>query len=100
MKQHTLKTWPELFQAVADREKTADLRRNDREFEVGDWLTFAEFDPDERTVDEHQVEHPGRFTGSEVTFVVTHVLDGEQWGLQPGFVMLSFRDPTEREVAW
>lgn len=88
---HRVKTWPAEFEAVQAGDKTADLRRNDRDYRVGDILILAEWDPHARTVDEHQVEHAGVLTGREQTRQVSHVLDGGQFGLQPGFVMLSLR---------
>jgi hypothetical protein len=40
-----VKCWPEFFEAIKDGRKTHDLRRNDRDFKVGDRLLLAEFDP-------------------------------------------------------
>lgn len=46
---HTLKTWPEYFAAVVDGRKRFELRRNDRDFRVGDCLVLQEFDPTTQT---------------------------------------------------
>jgi len=76
---HTLKTWPEPFQAVFDGSKTAELRDGrDRDFKVGDVLLLQEFDPKERV-----------YTGCEIHVEVTYIQTG--FGLPDGLVMLSFR---------
>lgn len=45
MVEHVLKSWPEFFQALESGEKTFELRRNDRDFKVGDELVLQEWDP-------------------------------------------------------
>jgi hypothetical protein len=45
MKVHVLKTWPLFFDAQASGEKTFEVRRNDREFEVGDVLVLRRWNP-------------------------------------------------------
>jgi ASC-1-like (ASCH) protein len=42
---HCLKTWPEYFELVLAGIKTFELRKNDREFKLGDTLLLQEFDP-------------------------------------------------------
>jgi ribosomal protein L37E len=41
---HSLKTWPEYFEAQRAGRKTFELRRNDRNFQVGDLLVLREWD--------------------------------------------------------
>lgn len=41
---HELKTWPEYYWAVSNGEKTFEIRKNDRNFEVGDYLKLQEYD--------------------------------------------------------
>lgn len=59
---HDLKIWPQFFGDVADGRKRAELRKNDRDYRVGDVLNLREYDP----VAE-------QYTGRGVTAVVTHV---------------------------
>lgn len=40
---HALKTLPEYFEAVWENKKTFELRKNDRDFKVGDYLAFNEW---------------------------------------------------------
>ena len=37
---HALKTLPEYFEAVWENKKTFELRKNDRDFKVGDYLAL------------------------------------------------------------
>lgn len=45
MKTHILKTWPEYFEKIISGEKTFEIRKNDRDFEIGDELILREYDP-------------------------------------------------------
>jgi hypothetical protein len=40
---HELKSWPEFFSAIETGEKTFELRRNDRNYQVGDVLVLREW---------------------------------------------------------
>ena len=42
---HLLKTWPVPFWDVVSGAKTFEVRRNDRDFKVGDYLMLKEYDP-------------------------------------------------------
>ncbi len=44
---HKLKLFPEYFDAVANGIKTFEIRKNDRDYKVGDTLRLYEFDPEE-----------------------------------------------------
>lgn len=76
---HQLKTVQPFFDAVRDGKKTAELRKDDRGFQIGDVLVLREYDAKLR-----------RYSGASVTVVVTHVLRDFE-GLAPWWVMLSFR---------
>lgn len=43
---HKLKLFPEYFDAVANGIKTFEIRKNDRDYKVGDTLHLYEFDPE------------------------------------------------------
>lgn len=76
-KEHYLKTLTGYFQDVCSRKKTFDLRKNDRDFEVGDILILEEFDGN-------------KYTGSKVRRTVTYILDNaEKFGLMEGFVIMA-----------
>lgn len=75
---HDLKTWPEFFQAVWEGKKHFELRRNDRNFRVGDQLCLREWNPDTR-----------QYTGRHVYTSVTFLLRGGEFGLPEEMVVLS-----------
>ena len=85
-KVHEIKSWPEFFRAIEDQDKTADLRRSDRDFQVGDYVLFREFDP-------HEAKHhdPDRGdTGASCLVKITHITEpADNVGVPGGFVMLS-----------
>ena len=76
-KTHTLKTWPDFFDAVASGDKTFEIRKNDRGFQKGDKLILEKFDPAE----------PEKYANANALYVdVTYVLNG--FGLENGFVAM------------
>lgn len=78
-KTHELKTWPEYFKAVWDGKKTFELRKNDRDFNVGDDLMLIEYCP-KKLVN----------TGSFLAVKITYILQGGNFGLEDGYVILGF----------
>lgn len=71
MTTHHLKIWPEFYSGVALSKKTFEVRRNDRDFKIGDTLVLAEWDP-------NVYNHPGgepAYTGREVKVKVTYICD-------------------------
>jgi hypothetical protein len=80
--EHALKTWPEQFQAVKAGLKTFELRKNDRDYQVGDKLVLCEYDPE-----------TGLSTMWTVSVRVTHILKGPTpWNaLAPEWVIMSIQ---------
>lgn len=56
---HDLKIDPLFFNAVANGEKKAEVRKNDRNFKCGDFLLLREWD--------------GKYTGNKLVVKVTHI---------------------------
>ena len=86
--EHSLKSWPHLFEAVLSGAKTHEMRRaSDRDFRIGDVLRLQEYDPKTR-------EYTGRETRFRVTYVTSAsfpcALSGD--GLHPNYCILSIRD--------
>lgn len=81
MKTHDLKCWREPFQAVVDKRKTFEFRRDDRGFCVGDQLCLDEYDPSQ----------PGNlgYTGRSAIFEVTYILHGGRFYVPTGYVVMS-----------
>ncbi|MGY1655432.1 DUF3850 domain-containing protein [Klebsiella pneumoniae] len=73
---HDLKIYPEFFSAVCTGVKRAELRKNDRDYRVGDTL--------------HLMETPRgscHQTGEFINVKITHIADVGEW--MPGYVLLS-----------
>lgn len=45
MKTHLLKSWPQFFGQIFGGKRMHELRRNDRDYGVGDHIELMEFDP-------------------------------------------------------
>lgn len=92
---HELKTDDAVFEAVWNGMKTHEIRFNDRNFAVGDrlWLRETRYTGAEMRGPEAR---PLEYTGRQLTRTVSHVLDG--YGLQPGWVILSFAPLSQKAV--
>lgn len=78
---HELKIFPEFFSAVCTGVKRAELRKNDRDYRVGDTL--------------HLLETPRgscHSTGEFINATITHIADVGEW--MPGYVLLSVKRET------
>lgn len=74
---HELKIMPKYFDEVIKGSKTFEIRRNDRDFEVGDRLLLR--------------EHTGRgYTGCNVRVLVTYVLKDFE-GVKDGFCVMGIK---------
>lgn len=84
---HELKIYPEFFSAVCTGVKRAELRKNDRDYRVGDTL--------------HLLETPRgscHSTGEFINATITHIADVGEW--MPGYVLLSIeREAMDRKAA-
>lgn len=77
-KVHKLKTHPKHFQDVLEGFKKVELRLNDRDFKVSDILDLEEWDPETE-----------KYTERVLTVLITHILKGGQFGLDPKYVAMS-----------
>ncbi|MGU3447609.1 DUF3850 domain-containing protein [Enterobacteriaceae bacterium C34A] len=83
---HDLKIYPEFFAAVCAGLKRAELRKNDRDYQVGDNL--------------HLMETPRGSclsTGEFFNVTITHIADVGEW--MPGYVMLSIAQTRKQQLA-
>ncbi|PZR37211.1 ASCH/PUA domain-containing protein [Caulobacter segnis] len=77
---HELKCWPAYFAAVREGLKTFEIRRNDRDFQVGDLIVLREYSPGTDT-----------FSGQTETRQITYLLSEEDHGgVIHGFVVIGF----------
>ena len=77
--QHELKILPKYFNDVYTKVKPFELRKNDRDFQVGDVIYLREYDGE-------------NYTGRTLVVFVTYVLkDCIAYGLQDGYCILGIR---------
>lgn len=79
MKTHNLKCWPEYFGLILRGRKTFELRRNDRDFKIGDTVELNEWEPEYE-----------QYTGRRIIFSIIGILHGGRFGLEEGYCILSF----------
>jgi hypothetical protein len=79
MNTHSVKSWPEFFGPVISNVKTFELRRADRDYQVGDRLHLREWEP--------QTES---YTGRECWRMIEYVLE-QGPGLLPGYCVLGLK---------
>jgi Domain of unknown function (DUF3850) len=73
---HELKTETQYYQAAEQNKKTFELRMNDRNFQLGDYVTLVEVvngTPTGRKLKQKQI---------------TYILEGPIYGLQEGYCIL------------
>ena len=87
MRTHVLKSWPEFFERVLEGTKTFELRRNDRDFQVGDVLLLREWIPPAVRCKPGGAIVAGSYTGREIYARVVYSLAHAD-GLDLGFVIL------------
>lgn len=80
MKKHVLKTWPKYFKEVQSGDKSFEVRKDDRNFQVGDILELQEWDPLHNW-------YTGNFTFKQIAYK----LDGGEFGIEKGFCVLGIR---------
>lgn len=74
MKVHKLKILPEYYNAQIEGKKNFEIRKNDRNYQVGDWLELKEYDPKIK-----------RFTERKVMVEITYITNYQQ---KDGYVVL------------
>lgn len=73
--EHELKIYPKYFEDVTSGKKTFEVRKNDRNFQVGDILTLKEWDNI-------------KYSGKEIRARVAYMLNDKFIGVMPGYVVL------------
>lgn len=75
---HYIKTVQPFFNDVAVGVKRFEVRKNDRDFKVGDILVLQEYDPEADT-----------YIGGIVNAIITYILDDERY-CKDGYVVIGF----------
>ena len=71
------------FNDIISGKKTADIRKNDRNYKVGDLVEFQEY-----LIDVNTGKY--KYTNRSVTIMISHIIPGGKFGLESGYCMLSF----------
>lgn len=74
-KRHYLKILPEYFWAVIQGSKPFEVRKNDRDYQVGDLLELQEWTPETQ------------YTGNRTSVGVTYILSDPEY-VKPGYVIM------------
>jgi hypothetical protein len=77
---HQLKIIPPYYDRVLLNEKTFEVRKNDRDFQVNDQLELREFDPVKN-----------EYTGRMLIKTISYVLNGGQFGIEAGYCVLGLK---------
>lgn len=75
---HHLKTWKKYFAMVFCGSKNFEVRKNDRDFKLGDQLLLEEWDNEKEV-----------YTGRILHRRIDYILKGGQFGIEEGFCVLS-----------
>ncbi len=76
---HFLKTWQQAFEAVISWQKLYEVRKNDRDFRVGDFVVLREFD-----------EASNLYTGRSYHAKITYLTPGGSFGLPEDLCVFGF----------
>lgn len=99
MKIHELKILPQYFIDVTNGKKTFELRKNDRDFHVGDILMLKEFNQDKQyeTMEEGFLSN---FSGKKILRQISYILKDIE-GLNKDYVILGVKALDEDiELEW
>lgn len=89
MAHHVLKTHPAMFRAVRDGRKNFEVRKDDRAFQAGDTVELTFHDPEIAPFSPPEPFNKADNIADNLHRVVTFVLRGGQYGVEPGFVVLA-----------
>ncbi len=76
---HALKQHPQHFKPVVSGEKLFEVKKNDRDFQVGDLLALNEYDPETKS-----------YTGNSCIVYVDYILNDPEY-CKEGYVVMSIK---------
>jgi len=82
---HPLKTWPPYFEALLSGAKTFEVRKNDRNYAVGDTLLLREWSAEEG------------YSGRKLRFKVNYIMHGDNFGVEDGYCVMALAKIEEAE---
>lgn len=78
---HLIKIYDKFANEVLSGRKNFEVRKNDRDYRVGDNIIFNVIDSSGM----FHIDHPL----NQETYEITYILSGDEWGLQKGYVVFS-----------
>ena len=78
MGEHVLKIYPKYFDDILEGNKNFEIRKNDRDFRVGDYIILREWD---------NIHYSGR----QIRAKITYMLDDKFIGLADGYVAMGIK---------
>lgn len=84
MATHELKTWMPYFEDVASGKKNFEVRKNDRNFQVGDIVILREWS-----------WNTGGYTSRGTGRIISYVLAGGKFGIETGYCVLGLSAPSQ-----
>ena len=78
---HQIKCINPFYNEVAAGIKTFEVRYNDRNYNVGEKVVLYEYDPEKQ-------KHTGRW----LTFVISYILPGGQYGIANGYIVMGISE--------
>lgn len=86
--EHILKTQHEVWLAVESGAKRFEVRKNDRCFQSGDTVILRKLEQGGYCYDT-----VGRFETRDLKFTIGWILQGGQFGIEPGYCAFQLEDP-------
>lgn len=81
--EHTVKITKQYFVKLLSKEKTFELRKNDRNYKVGDVIILKEIDYYDLKLSFNR--------GREVKAEITYILKGPVYGLEAGYCIMAIK---------
>ncbi|MEW8993092.1 DUF3850 domain-containing protein [Clostridium sp.] len=101
MKIHELKILPSYFEEIKSGEKAFELRKNDRNYQVGDVLLLKEFNLNKKYEDIEGNET--YYSGRKILMTITYIFkdDSNNFGLDKDYVILGIKEiSNDVELEW
>lgn len=77
--EHQLKILPKYFKQVKSNRKKFEVRKNDRDFQTGDFVSLNEFNPEKNS-----------YSGNQIDIKITYLLTDSVEGIKKGFCVFCF----------
>jgi hypothetical protein len=84
---HELKAWPMYFREVKSGAKPFEVRKNDRNFQIGDEVLLREYCPENYYENGDKADYTGEVCHRKISYI----LNGGQFGIDADTVVLGLQ---------